>query len=118
MHVYERRTCKACERPIAVARVWYLEDVPVRRPPTWMPLDLDPLENADGNIAVHRSASGALRARVLHKGEDLIEHEVRAMPHFATCQGKAPRTKSLPDNVVALDRARRRHRVRRFKARP
>lgn len=102
------RGCRRCHAQIVWAQVWYLEDVPVRRAPKLMPVDAPSglVDNAEGNLAVHRSSAGAFRARVLKAGEDPMATEVRGMPHFATCK-PAPTTpgvdpRALPDNVTVL----------------
>lgn len=83
-------SCRRCLAHIVWAQVWYLEDVPMRRQPKLMPIDAPSglVDNPKGNVAVHRSAAGAVRARVLKAGEEPMATEVRAMPHFATCNPK------------------------------
>lgn len=106
------RLCQGCRQAVVLARVWRLEDTPVRRPPTWLPLDAVPLENDAGNVAWRRTPAGGLFARVLRKDEQPMADERRAMPHFATCpQAKARReAKGLPPGAASLEQHRRRKR--------
>jgi len=108
------RLCQACRAAIVLARVWRLEDTPVRRPPTWIPLDAIPLENDDGNVAWRRSPAGGLLARVLRKDETPMADERKAMPHFATCPAAKARREAagLPPGVASLEHHRRKRKTR------
>jgi hypothetical protein len=51
------------------------------------PLDAIPVDT--GNIAVTRDQNGALRARMLRRGETPLEHERIGITHFVTCPDSA-----------------------------
>lgn len=97
--------CRQCERDIIFAVTAGGKRMP-----------LDPAPSPDGNVAVYRDHLGRLNARVLVRGVEPEPYEKRAMPHFASCPGRAPeRPVSRPDGVavlaVARDRRRRRSRA-------
>lgn len=74
-------TCRTCQRAI----VWA---VTVAGPngPGGKRMPLNPRTDPKGNAAVSVGIGGALRVRVLSKGERHdVTLELLAMPHFATC---------------------------------
>jgi hypothetical protein len=97
--------CGRCGLPIAWARTLAGPNGPGGKA-----MPLDPEENPAGNVAVRNLGDRwhpRLVARVLGKDDTLDEvAEIRAMPHFATCQPTLP--EPPPDNVVALRPRRRR----------
>ena len=84
--------CHRCKAEIVFARTMAS---PTGTGGKHMPLDRVP--NPEGNVAVREVATGVLWCRVLGKDETHDIHtEVRAMPHFRTCQ------KDLVDGVEAF----------------
>lgn len=86
--------CSLCLLPVIWAVTVYEKSIP-----------LDPDPHADGNQAVYRDGTGALRTRQLKKGQEAQPFERLHMPHVATCSArrKAP---PRPANVTPITAAR------------
>lgn len=56
-------------------------------------MPLNPYPDPAGNVAVFNPSHTQLTARVLTKGEHPQTFEKLAMPHFATCPNRPPRTR-------------------------
>lgn len=50
-----------------------------------IPVDRASAGDPSGNLAVHRTTAGTLKARYLKSGEQLQPGEVRGISHFASC---------------------------------
>ena len=68
--------CRSCRITIDWAQLPDGKPVPVDRASAGDP---------KGNLAVHRTTAGTLKARVLKAGEQLQPGEVRGISHFASC---------------------------------
>lgn len=81
-----QRRCALCKKVIVFARVMRTES---GRGGGWMPFDLEPADN--GNFAVRATSPSTGVARALKKDERPDSHEVRAMPHAASCPNRTGR---------------------------
>lgn len=96
--------CRRCNGPVVWARTMASPNGPGGKA-----MPLDPLENLTGNAAVRETGRHSAVVRILGKDESIdLLLEVRAMPHFATCQPTLPDPPpELPANVVDFAQARR-----------
>jgi len=89
--------CSLCRRPVIWATTVYEKSIP-----------LDPEPDPDGNQAVYRDVSGALRTRQLKKGQEAQPFEKLHMVHIASCPARRRPTSPvpLPSNVIPINRNR------------
>lgn len=106
-------TCRLCGATIVWAATWVLEDVPVRRKASRMPVDWPPaLEQAPPgwtyvvapgvpNCAVSQVGAGP-RVRVLRVGQAPMADEILVHSHMATCPRRPgqPTQDTLDELVV------------------
>ena len=88
------QVCSQCYRPVIWATTVYERPIP-----------LDPDPDPDGNQAVMRDGTGALRTRQLKKNQEPADFERLHMPHAATCAARRAPAR-LPSNVTPITSAR------------